>query len=163
MNKLNLIKNKSVSITKEEETQIMNFVNESVGTHLSQGRTIELVRSNITIGKLGEMGFHKLCKENDIPITDIKLENKKYGDGGFDFIVEEDKRTDVKTLDQNWKKRVYLGTTVKNDMWTLIMLNDLNAVYIGSLERKDIRVCDLRYDDKQRVYLDKELFEKSTY
>lgn len=158
------LKNKSIALTEEQLEKIYHFLYETAESHLPHGRTVEKVYEDIQFGKMGEFALKSLCDENNIPCTDVKLENQKYGDGGFDNVVDKLK-TDVKTLRKLWQSRVYLGSSSTNDMWTLMFINGDRIQYIGSLLREDIKISDLRYDPEHgnAVYISRELFEKSPY
>lgn len=158
------LKNKSIDLTEDQLKKIYHFVYETTESHQANDRNIETIQDNIQLGKKAEFILKNLCDISDIPCTDVKLENNRYGDGGFDHIIDNFK-TDVKALDKLWKGRVYLGSSSTNDMWTLIMINGNRGEYIGSLLRKDIKVSDLHYDSENNnaVYISKDLFVKSLY
>lgn len=158
------LKNKSIELTEDQLKKIYHFIYETAESHQANDRKIETIRDNIQLGKKGEFILKNLCDAEDIPCSEVKLENSRYGDGGFDLVLDNIK-TDVKALDKLWKSRVYLGSSSTNDMWSFVMINGNRGKYIGSLLRKDIQMRDLKYDSENgnAVYVSRELFEKSPY
>lgn len=105
----------------------------------------------VFVGKLGEVAYKKIRSKE---VTEINLELNKT-DPGYDFIEINSKlKIDIKTLDECWKRRVYVNANYLNaDIYTLMQL-DLNnncANIVGSIDKNNIKK-NLVYDSFYNVY-----------
>lgn len=171
------LKGKRIKIEEEQIKNCNKFILESVEDHLSYGRTKDVKKHNIFLGKMGEVGFKNICDDNNVPCTDVKFESKLYGDGGIDNIIEDGLKIDVKTLDSyekdgiipfpyEKKQRVYVKS-LNCDAWVLMRLNSVAelyyAEYIGRVYKKDLENHHFGRDRTDGIYLNKKLFEDSKY
>jgi len=98
-----------ITVPNEWLSVIDNFVDESWKYHVDQGRNSEQIKDDIRLGKMGEVGYYLMMKENGCDITEPNFVILKHGDPGHDFVCTK-KTVDVKTSSHNDKHyRVIMG------------------------------------------------------
>ncbi len=148
-----------VKITKEDKKKCMLFANLASKYHANFKRNDIQKKENIYIGKLGEVGFKKIFTEK---ISDINFEIKEEHDGGIDFFfIDSEMTIDVKTIDKEYKKRVYVKTKFQADVYALMYYNieDNTATLLGFV-KKELLNKNLVHDEKNNCYyVNKSLFK----
>jgi len=114
---------------------------------------------NIQVGKLGEIAFRKI-KQNEI-IDKNPTEDK--GPCIYDFQLKSGQTIDIKTLNEDWKKRVYINfdAHAPADMFVLVMINEKNKTgkYLGQLSKLEAGKL-LKYDKvNDTYYVDRKHFK----
>lgn len=131
--------NKNFCVLEKEDFELANdFAEKTYLLHKSHGRDKKEVFKHIQIGKLGEIAFKKIFNELDLSKVNFKVDSC---DPGYDFILNKKIKIDVKTLDQNWKQRVFFNKDYLNaDFYSLIRINlDLKtAIYFGSITKENL-------------------------
>jgi len=106
---------------------------------------------NIRVGKLGEIAYRKI-KQSELVDKDPLLDE---GPCYYDFISNDGKSIDVKTLDEEWKNRIYINfdAHAPADIFVLILLNEKNKTgeYLGKLTKQELSSI-LKYDSQYDTY-----------
>ncbi len=126
---------KTIEISTEEIEQAKNFAERTWNNHQGHGREKSTIIYNIFIGKLGEIGFKKMFPN----ASEINF-NGNHCDPGYDFILNN-KRIDIKTLDQKWKCKVYFNKNYLNaDFYAVMQYNKLSStiIFLGCISCKDL-------------------------
>jgi hypothetical protein len=67
-------------------SRIDNFVDAAWKSHIPYKRTPDQIKLDIRLGKIGEIGYFILMKENGYDISEVNFVNSVTGDGGYDFL-----------------------------------------------------------------------------
>ncbi len=106
---------------------------------------------NIRIGKLGEIAYRKI-KQSEILDKDPVKDNRP---SIYDFRLKNGKSVDIKTLNENWKQRVYINFDIHApaDIFVLIFIDEKNKTgkYIGQLTKEEVGKL-LKYDAANDTY-----------
>lgn len=150
---------KSIVITEDDKRAAISFANINAKDHKNKGtqnRSIDKKIENVFIGKLGEIAFSKLF---DPP---LEVDFSKGADPGWDFEINGNK-IDIKTIDEYWKKRVYINKNYMNaDNYITMFYNKKSQkfIYDGIISRSNA-VNNLKYDTKNKTYfIPRDAFEK---
>lgn len=138
------------------EQQSQNFYNRN------NRRSNDEIMYHVYIGHLGELCFEKISSINNISVKRQENNKEHNYDNGFDFIDENYLKLDIKTLDQSWKRRIYLNDRMMKPDKYVIMLIDKNkniATYLGSLTIDEVEKYK-KYDEKNRCfYVERDKFQ----
>lgn len=126
---------------------------------IKRQRDIKQKIENIRVGKLGEIAFRKIKQEE---IVD-KNPTEDKGPCIYDFKLKSGQSVDIKTLNENWKQRVYINFDVHSpaDIFVLILIDEKNKTgkYIGQLSKLEVGKL-LKYDiPNDTYYVDRKHFK----
>ncbi len=151
----------SVTLLKEEKDFIEAYALENAKDYQSNGRKYETKVKNIIIGKSGELAFSKIYNEKKK--ENLQVDYSKGADPGYDFKTSKNIKIDVKTLDKNYKQKVYVNASfLRADIYVLMLFNDVlnEYFYEGFIKHEDVK-NNLHYDDVYKAYfIDRCLFKK---
>lgn len=107
------------------------------------------------VGRKGEIAFSKIFKNQ------IKFGEFISKQDGCDFILDDNTRIDVKTLDADYQSKVYIDIDDyhKSDLFVVMRATETGASYLRSLKSTEA-YKNLKYDKKNDCYfVDLFLFE----
>lgn len=88
---------KPYEITQKDEDLVEDFIIRSAHAHMNGSRSLEQVKEDIRVGKLGEIAYKNYCGDS---INEIDWKGHVQFDG-LDFKHQNGKGIQVKTLNQN--------------------------------------------------------------
>jgi len=144
-------------ITRSKIIATIEYVEDNYKNYFIGDRNISTLINNILIGKLGEVAYFNIFYEN-IKYSLMWEERPN----GYDFVLSDGTKVDVKTIDKKWKKRVYFkfGDFYDFDELALISLSKkCKGTYLGSISKEEA-IKNKKFDLKNRAYyVDVDLFK----
>ena len=116
-------------VTLDMQIKCMKFANETYKKHRKNNRSNSTIKKNIFIGKIAEVAYHNIFYES---ITSINFEDGN--DSGWDFVDNNGIKIDVKSIDADYKDRVYFNfDNMVSDEYALISVDTKTFVctYLG--------------------------------
>ena len=142
-----------IEITSSDQAKAGKFARECAQDHCDFGkeRSLKDKFHNVYIGKLGEIIFEKTM-EGKLK-QGISLDSKGGADEGFDAIGEDDVKYDIKTLDSEWKNKVYINhpdwSMGQCDAFVAVKIDEktMTGTVLGICPREVAKV-KLKHDEK---------------
>lgn len=156
-----MLVSEGIQISKNDQLFIESYALENAKDYKSNGRKYETKVKNIIVGKSGELAFAKIynLKKED---EDLQVDFSKGADPGYDFLTRKNVKIDVKTLDKNYKQKVYVNASyLRADIYVLMLFEDSTNEYFyqGYVKHKDVKE-NLHFDDVfKSYYIDRSLFK----
>lgn len=121
------------NITEEDEDIVKDFIERSANNHIRYTRSIERVKEDIRVGKLGEIAYKRYCGDE---ISEIDWTGKPQGDG-LDFKRKDGIGIQVKTInvDAKW-------CTFSDWKWDILVIYKMignEILLIGEFDREYIK------------------------
>lgn len=124
---------KPYKITEVDEDLVDDFINRSAKDHRSNKRTLDEVKEDIRIGKLGEIAYKQYCGNS---INEVDWKGVVQMDG-LDFTHEDGRGIQVKTLREDTK-----WCTFYNWKWDVLVIMRMvgNSIHLlGEFDREYIK------------------------
>lgn len=155
--------NNECVLTLKDFINAKNFAVKTAKFHkdfsIKRQKDIKQKIENIRINKLGEIAFRKIKQEE---IIDKNPTEDKYT-YIYDFKLKSGQSVDIKTLNENWKQRVYINFDAHPpaDIFVLILIDEKNKTgkYLGQLSKLEVGKL-LKYDiSNDTYYVDRKHFK----
>jgi hypothetical protein len=124
---------KPYKITEVDEDLVDDFIDRSAKDHRSNNRTLDEVKEDIRIGKLGEIAYKQYCGNS---INEIDWKGIVQMDG-LDFTHEDGRGIQVKTMREDTK-----WCTFYNWKWDVLVVMRMigNSIHlIGEFDKEYIK------------------------
>ena len=129
---------KPYKITQEDKNLVEDFIERSANSHMHYSRTLEQVKDDIRVGKLGEIAYKNHCKDS---INGVDWKGLVQMDG-LDFTHEDGRGIQVKTLNKDttwctfydWKWDVLIVMRIIGD--EIHLLGEFDKEYLKGIARK---------------------------
>ncbi len=129
---------KTYKITQEDEDLIEDFIKRSAHSHMHYSRTLEQVKEDIRVGKLGEIAYKDYCGDS---INGVDWKGLVQMDG-LDFTHEDGRGIQVKTLNKDttwctfydWKWDVIVVMRIVGG--EIHLLGEFDKEYVKGIARK---------------------------
>jgi hypothetical protein len=112
-----------------------NFANESYQNHRNHNRSIDQIKGDIILGKLGEMAYESIMKGS---VSGIDLTPKKEADPGWDLVGDDGSKIQVKTLRQDVK-----WVTFYNWNWDILVImrqiDNMEFCLVRTLKKDEVK------------------------